>query len=374
MPLGPTDLFVLVLFLTLPLWFRRLPPPSTFVVCAVLFVLWTWVGAVFWSIDFRRSVLNAKALLEAAVVFLAGWHVAQGGETRVFPRAIRLMNTVLAVQIAWSVWRLLMGPTQGFYTVKSGVMLPLGGSNFLALFLEFGLLYELLSRRRWWVLFVVLDVAGILLTFSRGALLATGAMLVLASFTVLGVRGQRSVSLIVAGTLATGGAVLTMTPALKVLVRAFAVVGRTAGSRIEIWQDAWRAAAWRPITGVGYGAYESIGTVRDAHSLPLALLAETGVIGLALFSLAIMAAAGRVVRAGTDLRTGERRAEALGVAAGLAVVLLHSLIEPFFLGFSLVWSAAIFAWIMGPWLPLGPTLRPQTVPAAVAAVRVATPS
>src|SRR6266508_895731 len=118
---------------TLPLWFRRLPPPSTFVLCALLFVLWAWASAVFWSIDYRRSVLNAKALLEAAVVFLGAWHVAQAGETWAFRRAIRLMNAVLSVQIVWSVWRVLSGPALGYYGLKSEVMLPLGGSNFLAL-------------------------------------------------------------------------------------------------------------------------------------------------------------------------------------------------------------------------------------------------
>jgi O-antigen ligase len=363
--LGPTDGFVVLLLVMLPLWFRRLPPPSTFVVCAVLFVLWVWIDAVFWSLDYRRSVLTAKALLEAAVVYLAAWHVAESGETWAFPRAIRLMNAVLTLQIAWAVGRVLTGPAQGYYALKSEVQLPLGGSNFLALFLEFGLLFELLARRRWWIVFAAVDVLGILLTLSRGALLATGATLMVTSLAMLGMRGQRAGFLVVAGTAAVAGVVLATTPVFRVLVDAFAILSRSAGLRIEIWKVAWQAAAWRPITGVGYGAYASVGAVRDVHSLPIALLAETGIVGLALFALALLAVLGRVVKVAVDSRTGTRRAEALGVAAGLGVVLLHSLIEPFFLGFSMVWSAVIFAWIAGPWWPTPE--RPSTVGAGVAA-------
>jgi O-antigen ligase len=274
----------------------------------------------------------------------------------------------LTFQIAWAVGRLLTGPAIGYYALKSEIQLPLGGSNFLALFLEFGLLFEVLARQRWWVLFAAVDLVGILLTLSRGALLATGGALVLTSLVMLSIRGQRAGFVIVAGTAAAAGVMLATTPALKVLVSAFAILSRSAGLRIEIWKVAWQAAAWRPITGVGYGAYASVGAVRDVHSLPIALLTETGVIGFVLFALAILAVLGRAARAALDARTGDRRPEALGVAAGLGVVLLHSLIEPFFLGFSMVWASVIFAWVMGPW---GPASERSPSPGVAGATRPA---
>jgi O-antigen ligase len=259
---------------------------------------------------------------------------------------------------------------QGFYSLKDMIQTPLGRINFIVPMLEFGLLYELLSRRRWWVVFALLDGGTVLLSFSRGGLLATGFTLALTSVLALGVRGQRRVSLITAATLALSALVLAVTPALRVLLQAFAIVGRTAANRLELWHDAWQAAAWRPLTGVGYGAYEVIGTQRDVHNLVFALLAETGVPGLALLAGAVLAAAGRVLRAAADPRTGARRGEALGLSAGLAVVLAHSMFDPFFEGFSLIWVAAVFAWIMGPW-PRDPSpaarLSPAAAPAAIAA-------
>jgi O-antigen ligase len=364
LPLGPADFFILILALTIPLWLRRLPPLNSFVVCALCYTQWVWASAVFWSVDYRRSVLTAKSVLEAAVVYLAAWQVAQGGCARYLATAIRWMDAVLALQIAWVVWNLLSGQPLGYYALKNGVTLPLGSSNYLALFLEFGLVYELLSRRPGWALFLALDAAGMLLTFSRGALLATGATLAFTAIVLLAVEGQRRVSLIVAGTLVAGGIVLVTLPELRIVLDAFSILGHTADSRIELWQDAWDAASWRPLIGVGYGAYESIGTARNAHSLPLALLAETGVVGLALFGGAIAAVFGRILKLAADRGTGPRRSEAIGVAGALAVVLMHSLVEPFFLELSLIWSAVIFGWIIGPWgtapAPPGPTATPPS--------------
>jgi len=349
LPLGPTDLMMLVLLVTLPAWYRGLPPLSLLTLCAGLFVLWAWTSSVFWSIDYRRSVLTAKSLLEAAIMFVACWHVARDGRNTV-ERAIRVMNVILVAQILWIVWRLLgQAEVLGYYALKNGIMLPLGGSNYLAVFLEFGLFFELLARRRGWPVLVALNGAGILLTFSRGALLASGMMLAGLTVVMLFMRGRRPVAAAVIAAMLAAAVVVSVTPALQVMLRAFEILSRTADSRIELWQDAWQAAAWRPLTGVGYGAYESIGTLRDAHSLPMALLAETGVVGLALFSFALLAALGRALRFSADPLAGHRRPEAQGLAAGLMVVLLHSLIEPFFLGFSAIWAAAVFAWIAGPW-------------------------
>ncbi|HEX7938102.1 MAG TPA: O-antigen ligase family protein [Gemmatimonadaceae bacterium] len=360
--LGPSDLFVAALLLTLPLWFRRLPPLSLFTLTAMLFVVWVWVNSVFWSVDFRRSIMSAKGLLEGGIVFLAAWHVAAFGDRRGFPAAIRIFNTLLVVQIVWVLLKVLASGAAGYYGIKDGINVPLGGSNFIALFLEFGLFYELLSRRRFWLPFMALNGVGVVMTFSRGALLASAAMFLVTSIAVLGLRGQRRVAPIVLGSALAGLVALLTVPALQVFQLAFSLLGRTAGARADLWRAAWQAASWRPITGVGYGAYESVGTLRDVHSLPLALLAETGVVGLALFTVAMLAALFRVATVGVTDRDLSRRGESLGLAAGLAVVLVHSQIEPFFEGLALCWAGMVFAWIVGPW---GPSAVVSAVPAAV---------
>lgn len=366
MALGPTDAIVFLLALSFPMWYRRLPPMSALTVGALLYVLWAWASAVFWSLDYRRSVLTAKSLLEAAILFVACWHVARAGG-RTIERALRVFSVILVLQIIWVVWRLL-GQAQalGYYALKSGVMLPLGGSNYLAVFLEFSLFFELVTRRRGWPLLVALNAAGIILTFSRGALLASFVVLVLTALVMLFLRGRRTVALVVFVILAGASVVLAATPSLQVLIQAFDIVTRTADSRLELWQDAWRAAAERPLTGVGYGAYESIGTHRDAHSQPMALLAETGVTGLVLFSVAVLGALGRLLAVAARRENEARRGEALGIVAGMLAVLLHSFIEPFFAGSAALWTAAICGWIAAPWgpRPADPEVRVDSGPGA----------
>src|SRR6185436_15989649 len=112
------------------------------------------------------------------------------GDRRAFPLALRLLNAVLVLQIIGALAKVLAGDASGYYNIKDGIALPLGGSNFIALFLEFGLLYELLSRRRFWLPFMVLNGVGVVMTFSRGALLASGAMFLATSLAALGLRGQ----------------------------------------------------------------------------------------------------------------------------------------------------------------------------------------
>jgi hypothetical protein len=67
-------------------------------------------------------------------------------------------------------------------------------------------------------------------------------------------------------------------------------------NRIELWRGAWQESKAHPVLGGGAGSYESwwlahrksTQQVRDAHSLYLQTLAETGAIGLALLALALV--------------------------------------------------------------------------------------
>lgn len=105
----------------------------------------------------------------------------------------------------------------------------------------------------------------------------------------------------------------------------------TAGSnRYEYWEVAVRAAARRPLRGIGSGGYRvdwvrerTIGeAVIDAHSLPLETAAELGAVGLALMALfagGVAAAARRVHGRDPEL--------AAGLSAALAALALHATID-----------------------------------------------
>ena len=101
-----------------------------------------------------------------------------------------------------------------------------------------------------------------------------------------------------------------------------------AGSnRSAYWEAAIDAAEAEPITGIGPGAYEfwwaangeAQGFVRQAHSLPLQLLAETGPLGLllvaGLFGVLIWTGGSRSLRSGDDGLRGMLAAATAGVLA-----------------------------------------------------------
>ncbi len=101
-----------------------------------------------------------------------------------------------------------------------------------------------------------------------------------------------------------------------------------AGSnRSAYWEAALDAAESEPVTGIGPGAYEfwwaengeAQGFVRQAHSLPLQVLAETGPFGLlliaALFGLLLWTGASRALRSGDERLRALLAASSAGVLA-----------------------------------------------------------
>jgi len=110
--------------------------------------------------------------------------------------------------------------------------------------------------------------------------------------------------------------------------------GTTSGPRLDLWRvavDEWQVA---PFVGVGEGSYQ-FGyyrerrferNVSDPHSLPLALLSETGLVGAALFAaflsgllVALAAAARRLPY--------QSRLWMSALAAGAAVVIAQSAVD-----------------------------------------------
>ena len=109
-----------------------------------------------------------------------------------------------------------------------------------------------------------------------------------------------------------------------------------AGSnRYAYWEAAIEAAESEPVTGIGPGAYEfwwaengeAQGFVRQAHSLPLQILAETGPLGLlllaAFFGLLLWTGASRSLRSGDE----QLRSMLAAATAGVLAFTVTSLVD-----------------------------------------------
>lgn len=364
MAIGPFDGGLAVLVLLVPTWWRRLPPLTVATGAAVAFILWCGLSAALWSLDERRSAMATLVLVQATVVFII-CHNALAVSTRpAFLLALRAFGAILSIQIVWVVSHIVStGDPQEFYRFKNETQVPLGGSNYLAVFLEFCLVYELVRRAPGWLVFAALEAVAIVLTFSRGALVALAGALVLVTVSFLARRGERRGAVVVGALAAIAGLALAAVPRGRLLLQAFSTLTYTAASRAELWSYAWAAAAEAPLTGVGFGAYEVVGGVRDPHGTLFKLLAETGVPGVLLFGILLGGFAAIALRAALRPSAhAERRREGWALCLALSPVLAHSLIEPFFFSRSAFWMAVVLAWMAV--LPGSPAFPPDEPPPA----------
>ncbi len=150
-------------------------------------------------------------------------------------------------------------------------------------------------------------LAGLVLTFSKGAWLIAGAALAAIAALCLIRRDRRTVAAVAIAVLlglAAGLGLdrLSNQKAIATLARPTPEnvslnVARSVTPRLEYWRNALAIARTAPLIGKGYGTFAEthIGVARwplyarAAHSFPLQMLAELGIAGLALFVFPIVA-------------------------------------------------------------------------------------
>jgi len=107
-----------------------------------------------------------------------------------------------------------------------------------------------------------------------------------------------------------------------------------ANNRLAWWDEALEIAADRPLGGSGAGTYAiARRQVRDdatpgsqPHSVPLQLLSDTGIVGLAL-GLLLVGGAAVAIRRGIRLAAAEERAPAVALACLVLAFGVHALVD-----------------------------------------------
>jgi O-antigen ligase len=224
---------------------------------------------------------------------------------------------------------------------------------------------------------LVILVVGLGATQSRGGLVAAMAC-VLAAFAL--VKGRRvQIAVFVTALLALGGAWFASNPAALERIRT-ADSGGTG--RSELWAVGWRMVEDRPLVGVGLDNYQvlapdyvrDVGTLRFArliaekphvaHSTYLQALAETGIVGLLLFSL-VVGASMRAAWAARRRFLTDGRAEGEAIANGVLIAQIGMLSAAIFLSvgdhgrvwFLLALGPAVLAVAHASSRPEGPRIR-----------------
>jgi putative inorganic carbon (HCO3(-)) transporter len=177
--------------------------------------------------------------------------------------------------------------------------------------------------------FVLASVA-LLLTQSRGGLLAYVFILLLSAYLIPR-RSARLRWIAAVLALSLSGALL----AGRIFARLQGVDLYTEVTRLGIWAGAGLLFAGNPIMGVGYGNFKIAltsaiavpdGYMLDAHNLYLELLAETGIIGFAAFAILIYAGV-RCARQMFHSQEEMDRITGFAVIGAIAGVLVHGMVE-----------------------------------------------
>jgi putative inorganic carbon (hco3(-)) transporter len=212
-----------------------------------------------------------------------------------------------------------------------------------------------------------LCAAGVLLTASRGALIALSVMLLFA----IVISGRWRVWVVIVGVLFASVAYVYFAAYAPEAVRERIAEPASGQARVQegrttIWQVAWRAFEDKPVIGVGTGNFatsskhyvfepgalprsdEIVDAQQVAHNSYLEVLAELGVIGMALFATIVAFSIGSVLRASREFRiAGDSRMQL--VALCLAIAMVGHLAADFF--FSAQYSKQL--WLL---LGLGPAM------------------
>jgi len=222
-----------------------------------------------------------------------------------------VVGTVLAVvQAAWTIdyvayWAdgVFWGNAYHPMTAFLGFRNPRFLNDLQAWMLPVGLAFCLRARAPtvvrifFWALLLV-SAAQLWLAMARGALLAlvAGALFV----AVFGGARGRAFGLSMGATVAAGWGLHQFLFGLFYPASAGTLAGRgaTDSGRIALWQRAWEMFLDSPLVGHGPQSFAWQGATNSApHSLPLQLLAEWGLLGVAIFAIATVLAVMGIRRA-----------------------------------------------------------------------------
>ena len=315
--------------------------PPAFVFLLISFVGWAAVSAV-WAEDSGAAIDATTRYLPNAMLFLI---VFAGVRTR--EQLLWVVGSLVVGAVVAAVYGMVAGPPPddpGRVAIgnanETAASLVAGGT--LAAALVFALRGKPVLRLLTTIA-VPLCVFAVFLTLSRGGLVALGASLI-AAIVVAGRRRGLVLGLAAAAVLATVIYFGAFAPA-EARDRVLELQGGTG--RTDIWTVGWRMVEDQPLLGVGAGNFPVasihyllepgsllrtdfiVDNPKVAHNTYLNVLAELGVVGLALF-LAVIAFplwwAARAV--GFAARAGDRQLEVL--ARAMVVVIVGLLAADFF--------------------------------------------
>ncbi|MEE9253509.1 MAG: O-antigen ligase family protein [Pseudomonadales bacterium] len=311
---------------------RFLVRSSGLLIAIGLFLIWGAVTAIF---AYDPDIAIGKMLTYVQLAVAAAMFSAVVGDPG------RLKGIYWSI-VLWTLCSTLVA-IFGYYSGSSAVAVGLTGNrNLLALYINIAIVcaFVLFQTTRHafarLILIVVIPIffLGLALTFSRTGLIVMSIGLALVWYRIARDRGF----FIMAISAATLCALVMLLPEaffqrVETIVPAIQRQEGTFGSRVQLWKMGLRMIEDRPITGVGPGnfiaaspRYARGGMIKNrlvAHNAFIAVAAEMGLVGLAVFVAILIFALRNAMRAASAGRVrGSKELQYYPVAIEAALIII----------------------------------------------------
>jgi len=276
--------------------------------------------------DNTRALLKVLMVSTIAVAIFGFWQALTGGYTALYDLLYPVQDELAQIP-AWE------GRITSFLEHYHGL------AGYLNLVIPFCLVFAvggtdhvLRALSRWCLAF---GSVALLLTQSRGGLLAFVAMMMVQ--VCISARDRKTRMKRVALVLIV--CLLAAAVAGFFFQRLGEIDDFTAVSRLAIWGGAFTVFARSPVLGTGFGNLRGLmggllnlpdGWTGDAHNLYLELLAETGLIGFAAFSILIVLALRAALRQFRRAENHFNKMIALAILSAICSVLVHGMVDYLF--------------------------------------------
>lgn len=275
---------------------KRIRKPHPFHAVFLLFILWQ-VLSVFWSIDVDKTLGRIQAYVQLIAMVYIIW------DLYITPTSWKLGLQAYVLGAYVSIGSLMSNyfsgaqvyygrySAEGFDPNNIGIIMALGIAPawYLATGRSQGRMSGILKMVNF--LYVPIAMLAILLTGSRGALIATSVAVVyvISGFSRLRVSSRILASVFLICALFVLQIVIPPETTARLLTTGDQIESRDLNGRFDLWNLGFSAFAERPVFGVGSFAFRAATEkAKLAHNSALTILVESGLVGFGLFALLML--------------------------------------------------------------------------------------
>lgn len=305
---------------------------TTFIFISIAISIFLYSLFTFIWTDYGLTVLPGAIPLFYAVLSIIVGSYYLNTAPDLYILGSRIFILFLFLQLIVNIYSGMQTGASGFYAIKAFADTFIGKSNFISFFFVFDLIFEFISKERYWKFFLLIDTIAVVLTVSRGAIVSLVIALMIFFILALFNKNFDTKKLILNYT-ALGVLfflILVATPSGQELLGGLGIglEASTVGSRQLLWNDAIYEIAHN-LMGIGI-------VWRDnPHNFLLDALRNMGIIFGTIYIGLIASPLFMLLHPKINQLSARSIA---GVIAYLSVF-LHAMIEVFyFTKVSVVWS------------------------------------